>query len=66
MRVLLFGLSGNPPTGLGGHQGIVSHCAGLPRYNQVSCWLVYYALILRLHRTFVLTRYQATEHSRIC
>jgi nicotinic acid mononucleotide adenylyltransferase len=29
-RVLLFGLSANPPTGAQGHMGILSHCCRLP------------------------------------
>lgn len=29
-RVLLFGLSANPPTGAQGHMGILAHCCRLP------------------------------------
>ncbi|GMF09175.1 unnamed protein product [Phytophthora lilii] len=35
-EVLLFGLSGNPPTGLQGHMGVVKHCR--PLYDEV--WLL--------------------------
>lgn len=35
-EVLLFGLSANPPTGLTGHMGVVSHCR--PLYDEI--WLL--------------------------
>ncbi|KAG7397042.1 hypothetical protein PHYBOEH_001320 [Phytophthora boehmeriae] len=35
-EVLLFGLSANPPTGLQGHMGVVSHCRSL--YDEI--WLL--------------------------
>ncbi|KAF4321422.1 hypothetical protein BBO99_00001232 [Phytophthora kernoviae] len=35
-EVLLFGLSANPPTGLSGHMGVVSHCRSL--YDEI--WLL--------------------------
>lgn len=36
-RVLLFGLSANPPTGARGHMGLLAHCRAL-RFDEV--WLL--------------------------
>src|SRR5947209_3022982 len=41
MRVLLFGLSANPPTGFGGHAGIVRWAANESGYDEVWVLPVY-------------------------
>lgn len=41
MRIALFGLSGNPPTGLGGHQGVVRALVRSSLYDEVWVLPVY-------------------------
>ncbi len=40
-RVCLFGLSADPPTGSGGHLGIVAHLASMEMFDQVRVLPVY-------------------------
>lgn len=40
-RVCLFGLSADPPTGQGGHLGIVAHLASMEMFDQVHVLPVY-------------------------
>jgi len=40
-RVCLFGLSADPPTGNGGHLGIVTHLASMEMFDQIRVLPVY-------------------------
>ena len=40
-RVCLFGLSADPPTGHGGHLGIVTHLASMQMFDQIRVMPVY-------------------------
>lgn len=40
-RVCLFGLSADPPTGSGGHLGIVEHLASMEMFDQIRVLPVY-------------------------
>eukprot|EP01039_Chlorochromonas_danica_P008378 gene8378-9234_t len=41
VKVALFGLSANPPTGIGGHQGVVRHVVQMDQFDEVWILPVY-------------------------
>ncbi|RYH16050.1 hypothetical protein EON65_30745 [archaeon] len=64
-KVVLFGVSANPPTGLGGHQGIVQSLVNQEKYDEV--WVMpVYNHIYSSKRNILLPFSHRVNMSRLC